>query len=202
MTATLPPASSRSTWSASARKRSGSWVTMTRVRPSPGPIRPGPARGPRRRGWSRARRAAAARARAGRSGRSPAAGASRRRARRPARRRGAPSRPRRAAASIRASPASPPQPVQAGVEAQVLAAAEVAVEQRLVAEVADPAAQLPGLVGQRAAEHPHLAAARPQQGGEDPQQRRLAGPVGAEHEQGLVRAPSSSPTPSSAVRSP
>ncbi len=76
--------------------------------------------------------------------------------------------------------------VQAGVEAQVLAAAEVAVEQRLVAEVADLAAQLPGLVGQRAAEHPHLAAARSQQGREDPQQRRLAGAVGPEHEQRLA----------------
>ena len=107
--------------------------------------RRGPARAPRRRGWSRARRAAAAPARAGRSGRSPAAGASRPRARRPARRRAAPSRRRAAAPRSAPRPASPRDPVQAGVEAQVLAAAEVAVEQRLVAEVADPPAQLPGL---------------------------------------------------------
>ena len=77
-------------------------------------------------------------------------------------------------------------PVQPGVEAQVLAAAEVAVEQRLVAEVADPPAQLPGLARQRAAEHDGLAAARAQQRRQDPQQRRLAGAVGPEHDQRLA----------------
>jgi len=82
----------------------------------------------------------------------------------------------------------PADPVQARLEAQVLAAAEVAVEQRLVAEVADPAAQPPGLAGQRAAEHSHLAPARPQQRGEDPQQGRLAGAVGAEDQQRLAAA--------------
>ena len=76
--------------------------------------------------------------------------------------------------------------MQPGVEAQVLAAAEVAVEQRLVAEVADPPAQLPGLARQRAAEHDRLAAARPQQRRQDPQQRRLAGAVGPEHDQRLA----------------
>jgi hypothetical protein len=89
--------------------------------------------------------------------------------------------------------------VQAGVEAQVLAAAEVAVEQRLVAEEADLAAQLPGLAGQRAAQRPHLAAARPQQGGEDAQQGRLAGPVGPEHEQRLAAA---EPQPDAVERRP
>ena len=84
-------------------------------------------------------------ARAGRSGRSPAAGASRRRARRPARRRGAPSPTASSSSSIRARRPRARDPVQPGVEGEVLAAAEVAVEERLVAEVADPAAQLPGL---------------------------------------------------------
>jgi hypothetical protein len=72
----------------------------------------------------------------------------------------------------------PLDPVQARLEAQVLAAAEVAVEQRLVPEVADPPPQLPRLPRQRAAEHRHLAAARSQQRRQHPQQRRLAGAVG------------------------
>ena len=46
------------------------------------------------------------------------------------------------------------QPVQAGVEAQVLAPAQVAVEQRLVAEEADPAARLPGLAAAARARAP------------------------------------------------
>ena len=85
--------------------------------------------------------------------------------------------------SIRALGALPGDPVQLGVEAEVLAAAEVAVEQRFVAEVADLAAQLPGLVGELAAEHADLAAGRAQQRGEDPQQRRLARAVGAEDDE-------------------
>ena len=97
-------------------------------------------------------------------------------------------RPPPSSSSIRAPRASRADPVQAGVEGEVLAAAEVAVEERLVAEVADPAAQLPGLARQLAAEHPRLAAARAQQGGEDAQQRRLAGAVGAEDDQRLAGA--------------
>ncbi len=84
---------------------------------------------------------------------------------------------------------APAIPCRRAVEAQVLAAAEVAVEQRLVAEVADPAAQLPGLVRQRAAEHRDLAAAGAQQRREDPQQRRLAGAVGPEHDQRVAGQP-------------
>ena len=79
-----------------------------------------------------------------------------------------------------------PDPVQPGVEGEVLAAAEVAVEERLVAEVADPAAQPPGLARQLAAEHPRLAAARAQQRRQHAQQGRLAGPVRAEDDQGLA----------------
>src|SRR6185312_6740185 len=37
-TAAISPMPSRSTWSASGRKRSGSWVTTTREWPEPGPI--------------------------------------------------------------------------------------------------------------------------------------------------------------------
>jgi hypothetical protein len=73
------------------------------------------------------------------------------------------------------------------VEAQVLAAGEVAVEERRVAEVADPAAQFPGLVRQRAAEHADLAAGRPQQRRQDPQQGGLAGPVGTEDDERAAR---------------
>ena len=92
-------------------------------------------------------------------------------------------------------------PVQPGVEAQVLAAAEVAVEQRLVAEVADPAAQLPGLVRERAAEHP----ASPPLGRSSVARIRssvvLPAPLGPSTTSDCPPA-TVSPTPSSAVRSP
>jgi hypothetical protein len=90
-------------------------------------------------------------------------------------------------------------PVQLGVEAQVLASRQVAIQQRLVAEVADPPAQLPGLAGERAAEHADLAAARPQQRRQDSQQRRLARPVGPEHDQ---RPPGGQLQPDSVQRRP
>ena len=128
--------------------------------------------------------------------------ASRPRARRPARRRAAPSRRASSSSLDPRLGGLAVEPVQARVEAQVLAAAEVAVEQRLVAEVADPAAQLPGLAGQRAAEHRDLAAARAQQGREDPQQRRLAGAVRAEHGQRLARRRARGRRPRAPVRSP
>ena len=80
------------------------------------------------------------------------------------------------------------EPVQAGVEAQVLGAGQVAVEQRLVAQVADPPARPPGLARQRAAEHRDLAGRRPKQRREHPQQRRLPGAVRAEHGQRLALA--------------
>ena len=78
------------------------------------------------------------------------------------------------------------EPVQAGVEAQVLRDREVAVEQRLVAEVAEPPANAPRLARQLAAEDPGASAARAQERREDAQQRRLAGPVGAEDGEGLA----------------
>ena len=113
-------------------------------RPAPAPARaarrrPRPRRG---RGASAARRAAAARARAAARGRSPPAAASRRRGCGPARRRGA--RARRARAARRSARSASLDAVQAGVELEVLAHGELAVEQRLVAEVADPPARLPG----------------------------------------------------------
>ena len=55
-----------------------------------------------------------------------------------------------------------------------------------MAEVADLAAQLPGLAGELAAEQFDLAAGRAQQRREDPQQRRLAGAVGAEDDERLA----------------
>ena len=78
------------------------------------------------------------------------------------------------------------EPVQAGLEAQVLGAGEVAVAERLVAEVADPPPRLPGLAGQRAPEHRDLAGGGAKQGRQDPQQGRLAGAVRAQHGEGLA----------------
>ena len=75
--------------------------------------------------------------------------------------------------------------VEARVVAQVLAPAQLAVEQRLVAEVADLAGQLPALAGQLGAQHARAAAVRAQQPGEHAQQRRLAGAVAAEHRERL-----------------
>ncbi len=77
--------------------------------------------------------------------------------------------------------------VQAGVEAQVLAAREVAVQQRLVRQQPDPPADGPAVVRERPAEHAHDAGVRAQQRGEDPQQRRLAGAVGAEDDERRAR---------------
>ena len=74
-------------------------------------------------------------------------------------------------------------PVQARVEAQVLARAEVAVEQRLVAEQADAAAHGPALAGQLVPEHARAAGVRAQERGQHAQQRRLAGAVGAEDDE-------------------
>ena len=88
--------------------------------------------------------------------------------------------------SILAAARLPAGPVQAGVEGEVLAAGQVAIEERLVAQVADPPPQLPGLARQIAAEDARASTARPQQRGEHAQQRRLAGAVGAEHDHGLA----------------
>jgi len=78
------------------------------------------------------------------------------------------------------------EPVESGGQREVLASAEVAVEQRLVAEVAHPPAEPVGLRRQAAAQDRDLAAAGAQQARQDPQQRRLAGPVRSEHGQALA----------------
>src|SRR5205085_30261 len=75
---------------------------------------------------------------------------------------------------------------QAGVEAQVLARAEVAVEQRLVPEEADAPTHLPRAGGQLRSEHARLSPVRAQQRGEDPQEGGLAGAVGPEDDERLA----------------
>ena len=65
--------------------------------------------------------------------------------------------------------------------------AQLAIQQRVVAEEADPPARGVAVVGQRAAEHAHLAGVRAQQRREHPQQRRLARAVGAEDDERLAR---------------
>ena len=77
--------------------------------------------------------------------------------------------------------------VQAGLVAQVLAAGQVPVQERLVSEQPDPAAD-----GERPARQPlavqlDLAGVRAQQRRQDAQQRRLAGPVAAEDGDGRAR---------------
>ena len=72
--------------------------------------------------------------------------------------------------------------------AQVLPAAQVAVEERLVPEVADLAGHLPALAWRLRAEHAGGSAVRAQQPGEHAQERRLAGAVRAQHrERGAAR---------------
>ena len=92
--------------------------------------------------------------------------------------------------------------VQARVEGEVLAPAEVAVEQRRVAEQPDAPAHGPALVGQRVAEHARGAGVRAQQRREHAQQRRLARPVGAEDHERRARRAAVSVTSCSATRSP
>ncbi len=72
------------------------------------------------------------------------------------------------------------------MEEQVLAGGELAVEQRLVAEQADAPAHLPGLLGQRGAEHADGTGVRSQERREHAQQRALAGPVWSEHHERLA----------------
>ena len=76
--------------------------------------------------------------------------------------------------------------VEAGVEGERLGERQVAVEERVMAEVADPAARLPRPSRELGAEHRELARRRPQQGREHPQQRRLAGAVRAEDDERLA----------------
>src|SRR5262249_42450543 len=75
--------------------------------------------------------------------------------------------------------------VQPRLQAQVLARAQLPVQQRLVGEQPDPAPHRPGLLGKPRAEHAHVAPVRAKQRREHAQQRRLAGAVGTEHHQRL-----------------
>jgi len=68
--------------------------------------------------------------------------------------------------------------VQAGVEREVLARAHRLVQKRLVPEVADLPADLPGLVRELRSQHPDRSRMRAQQGREHLQQGRLAAPFG------------------------
>ncbi len=73
--------------------------------------------------------------------------------------------------------------VQARVVGEVLAPAEIAVEQRVVSQVAHAAAHLPTAGRQRRAQHLGLTGVRAQQRGQYAQQRGLARAVGAQHGQ-------------------
>src|SRR5262249_36385644 len=75
-------------------------------------------------------------------------------------------------------------PVQLGVELEVLASRQVRVARALVSDVPDLAARRGRPATGVLAEEHERAAARPEQGGEDAQQRGLPGPVRAEqHDQ-------------------
>ena len=77
--------------------------------------------------------------------------------------------------------------VQRRREAEVLPRAQVAVEQRRVAQVSHPAAKQVGLLGQSTAEDGGLPASRSQQAGEDAEQRRFSRSVRPQHRKALAR---------------
>ena len=77
--------------------------------------------------------------------------------------------------------------VQARVKAQVLARRELAIEERVVAEPADAAAQGPAFARELATEHAQEPGLGAKQAREDAQQRGLAGSVRAEHRERLAR---------------
>src|SRR5206468_234217 len=74
-------------------------------------------------------------------------------------------------------------PVEARVVAEVLPAGQVPVEERLMPEQADSPPDRPVLLGQPVAEHADRSLVGAQQTGQDPQQRRLPGSVGAEDDE-------------------
>ena len=149
-----------------------------------------------------ARRAATAPARAGRRGRSRAAGPSRARASCT----GSSARARHAVRVEQVARFAPPasaHAIEARVEGEVLAAGQLPVEQRLVAEEPDP----------RRAPRAHRAEARArarerrpacgeQERPEHPQKRRLAGAVRTEDRKRLAGGERDIVTPASASRSP
>ncbi len=70
------------------------------------------------------------------------------------------------------------QPVHAGEEAQILTDGQVLIHTRLMAHVADHAANLVGIARRLQPGHPHLAGGRPHQRRQHAQQCRLARAVG------------------------
>ena len=73
--------------------------------------------------------------------------------------------------------------MQPGVVVEVLATAQIAVQQRVVGQQSEPPPHREPPPRQGLAEHANLAGMRPEQRREDPQQRRLAGAVAPEHGQ-------------------
>ena len=80
-----------------------------------------------------------------------------------------------------------PHAVEPGVVAEVLATAQIAVQQRVVGQQSEPRPHREPPPRQRLPEHEHLARVWPEQRREDPQQRRLARAVSPEDRQGGSR---------------
>ena len=81
----------------------------------------------------------------------------------------------------------PRDPVQLGVEAQVLLGGEVVVESRVLEDQADVASHLGALGDDVEARHLGAAGGRPDQGAQHRDRRRLAGAVGTQEPEGLAR---------------
>ena len=71
--------------------------------------------------------------------------------------------------------------VEAADHDEVLEPGQVVVDRGVLAREADAGAELPGLADHVQAGHASAAGVGGEEGGEDPDRRRLAGPVGAEH---------------------
>ena len=92
--------------------------------------------------------------------------------------------------------------VEAGIEAQVLAAGEIPVEERFVGEQPDPRADRVRVARQDVSQHAHLSLVRYEQRRQHPQERRLAGAVGPEHGEGAALLEPERHLSASAARSP
>ena len=178
------PARRPSARSASASPPAGSWLVIdARARRRRRRSAARRARRPTGRGSRAARRAAAARGRAARRGRRPA------RWTMPRENVWTGSSARGVEADLGQQLLDPrlADAVQARVEAQVLARAEVAVEQRRVAEQAERARGPPSRRAAARRRGPRRPGVRAQQRGEHAQQRRLARAVGAEDDERRAR---------------
>jgi hypothetical protein len=81
----------------------------------------------------------------------------------------------------------PLEQVQSRRQREVFQQGQVVVEQGLVGEESNGATGVVGAAAERLPQQAHLARGRPHQAGQEPQQGRLAGPVGADDRQGLTR---------------